>query len=247
MKWNPELYQYKHDFVAEYGKGLIDYLPENRMQVILDLGCGTGTLTKELSMRADKVIGIDESEAMIKRAKRSYPDLDFMRLNACEMQWKSYFDVVFSNAVFHWIPEQKKLLHNIFEALKKDGMLICEFGAEENIGMIEGAFKRVLNSHGFEYKSPFYFPSAKEYEKLLEDEGFDIKILFEYKRPTRLRDGEAGLRNWMKMFFAGALAKIPDEISEQVFSEVENDLKVHLWDGNAWTADYRRLRVIAKK
>lgn len=40
MEWNPILYDNKHDFVAEYGKGLLELVPQNAKQTILDLGCG---------------------------------------------------------------------------------------------------------------------------------------------------------------------------------------------------------------
>ena len=39
-EWNATLYDNKHDFVAEYGKGLLEYIPQNKNQCILDLGCG---------------------------------------------------------------------------------------------------------------------------------------------------------------------------------------------------------------
>lgn len=42
MKWNSILYDNKHDFVAEYGNGLLEFIPDNAEQIILDLGCGTG-------------------------------------------------------------------------------------------------------------------------------------------------------------------------------------------------------------
>lgn len=48
MKWNSSLYNEKHDFVTEYGEGLLEFIPNNVEQTILDLGCGTGTLTKQL-------------------------------------------------------------------------------------------------------------------------------------------------------------------------------------------------------
>lgn len=48
MDWNAEWYENKHDFVAEYGRGLLSCVPENPDQSILDLGCGTGTLTHAL-------------------------------------------------------------------------------------------------------------------------------------------------------------------------------------------------------
>lgn len=48
MDWNADLYENKHDFVAEYGRDLLSSVPENPGQAILDLGCGTGTLTHAL-------------------------------------------------------------------------------------------------------------------------------------------------------------------------------------------------------
>lgn len=48
MDWNAEWYENKHGFVAEYGRELLSCVPENPEQSILDLGCGTGTLTHAL-------------------------------------------------------------------------------------------------------------------------------------------------------------------------------------------------------
>lgn len=49
MEWNSTLYDKKHNFVAEYGKGLLEFVPQNPKQSILDLGCGTGRLTVQLT------------------------------------------------------------------------------------------------------------------------------------------------------------------------------------------------------
>lgn len=48
-EWNATMYDNKHDFVAEYGKGLLEYIPQNEKQSILDLGCGAETLTVQLN------------------------------------------------------------------------------------------------------------------------------------------------------------------------------------------------------
>ena len=46
----------RHDFVAEYGKGLLEFIPDNMEQIILYLWCGTGTLTVQLVGLGSKVI-----------------------------------------------------------------------------------------------------------------------------------------------------------------------------------------------
>ena len=53
-EWDATLYDNKHDFVAEYGKGLLEYISQNKKQSILDLGCVTGTLTVKLNDLAKK-------------------------------------------------------------------------------------------------------------------------------------------------------------------------------------------------
>ena len=74
-EWNAVLYDNKHDFVAEYGKVLLEFIPENKNQSILDLGCGTGILTAQLKNLAEKIIGIDSSNSMIKKAQEQYNDI----------------------------------------------------------------------------------------------------------------------------------------------------------------------------
>ena len=84
-EWNATMYDNKHDFVAEYGKGLLEYIPQNEKQSILDLGCGTGTLTVQLNNLAKMVIGVDQSESMIKKAQEQYPNINFLICDALSL------------------------------------------------------------------------------------------------------------------------------------------------------------------
>jgi trans-aconitate methyltransferase len=248
MKWNAELYQNNHGFVAEYGKGLLEYVPCGRAgQTILDLGCGTGELTYELSKKSDAVIGIDGSESMIQKAGAMYPQIEFYVMDACKLIWQDYFDVVFSNAVFHWIPDQASLLKSICRALKTDGKLICEFGAHGNVAKIRRSFHNVLKNYGYEDTYPFYLPETQEYTRLLRQAGFDVELIMDYDRPTALKGYKLGLRNWLKQFFANDLSNFTAGRQVDIFEAVEDSLYSDLWDGKQWIADYRRIRAVAVK
>lgn len=52
-------------------------------------------------------IGVDSSQSMIKMAQEQYPDIEFMVCDALALSFNRQFDVVFSNAVFHWISDQR--------------------------------------------------------------------------------------------------------------------------------------------
>ena len=245
MEWNSTLYDKKHDFIAEYGKGLLEFVPKNAKQTILDLGCGTGTLTVQLAELCDKIVGIDGSENMINKAKGEFSSIEFKVCDALALPFENEFDVVFSNAVFHWISDHDALLKSIHKVLKPQGLLVCEFGASGNIATIENAYAKACSSLGYGYEPKFNFPTTEDFGKLLEDNGFIIDRIYYYDRPTVLKDGEQGLVNWMKQFFASELEVMPEHVQAMVFENVERLTRETLWNGAEWVADYRRLRAIA--
>lgn len=247
MEWNSSLYDKKHDFVAEYGKGLLEFITKNNGQTILDLGCGTGTLTVQLADLCSKVIGVDSSQNMIDKAKKEFENIEFLVCDALALPFYEEFDIVFSNAVFHWINDHDALLKNIHKALKPQGLLVCEFGANGNIATIENAFIKVCQRLGYSYKSKFNFPTVEIFGEMLAKNDFFIDTIYDFDRPTVFKDGEQGLTNFLKQFLASELEVMPERIQSSLFNEVAELTREALWNGESWVADYRRLRVIAHK
>ena len=244
MEWNASLYDQKHDFVAEYGSDLLQFIPQNAEQSILDLGCGTGALTERLA-GLGRALGADSSPDMIARARALHPGIEFVQCDALHLPYEGAWDVVFSNAVFHWISDHDALLKGIHRALKHGGLLVCEFGAEGNVAAIERAFAKACAELDVAYRSKFNFPTEERFRTLLQENGFTIDFISTFDRPTKLKDGINGLSNWMRQFFADELAVLPESMRSGVLRSVENATRSALWSGDAWVADYRRLRVVA--
>jgi trans-aconitate methyltransferase len=70
-QWNAAQYDAKHAFVYEKAKGLVELLAPQAGERILDLGCGTGTLTAEIAERGVEIRGVDRSEEMISQARKN--------------------------------------------------------------------------------------------------------------------------------------------------------------------------------
>ena len=246
MKWDASVYDRRHGFVAEYGRALLELVPDDPALSVLDLGCGTGTLTVQLAANGRRVVGADSSPEMIERARAQYPGIDFRVCDALALPFDGEFGAVFSNAVFHWIGDHDALLQNIRRALKPGGLLICEFGAEGNVQTISDAFAWACAEQGLTVHSRFNMPSAEVFGRQLTDSGFIIDGLYAFDRPTPL-SGSDGLACWMKQFFAGELASLPGDVRPAVIARAEALARPALWDGARWIADYRRLRAVAHR
>lgn len=132
IDWNAKEYLRDFSFVSQYGEDVMSLLDLHKGDSVIDLGCGNGMLTKRLSDMGMDVTGIDASEDMLDIARNSYPEQTFIKSDALDLMVNEPVDAVFSNAVFHWIDEDKQpiLLGRINRALEKGGELVCEFGGK---------------------------------------------------------------------------------------------------------------------
>jgi ubiquinone/menaquinone biosynthesis C-methylase UbiE len=94
---------------------------------VLDLACGTGVVTKQITKKIGKggqVIGIDSSQTAIKIAKKWNQNkniVDFVLADAEKISFKEKFDVVTCQYALFFFPNTNKVLQNVKECLKRHG------------------------------------------------------------------------------------------------------------------------------
>jgi trans-aconitate methyltransferase len=248
--WNANLYDAKHDFVWKYGSDVVSLLDPRAGERILDLGCGTGHLTAQIAESGAKVTGVDRSAEMVAKARLAYPNLKFEIADAANLTFRDEFDAVFSNATLHWIHEPELVLQGVWKSLRPDGRFVAEFGGKKNIRAMQDAFDLALVELGAAKAGEvnlWYYPSVSEYSTLAERNGFEVRFITLFDRPTGLADGAAGLRNWIVMFGGDYLAKAGEPRREEFLRRVEEILRPKLFRDGQWWADYRRLRLVAYK
>ncbi len=248
--WNSELYQSSHAFVWQFGRDLLTMLAPKPGERILDVGCGTGQLTAEIAQAGAEVVGIDLSPQMIAAARQNHPELQFAVADIASTSYDREFDAVFSNAALHWVKNQEGAIAAIARALKPGGRLVFEMGGRGNIQQLWKALARAMSElrvEDSEDMAPRFYPSIGEYAPMLEAHGLRVTFAVLFDRPTPLSGGEKGLRNWLNMFASAASKLMTPAQHEQFVCRVEELARPELFHDGGWTADYKRLRMIAVK
>lgn len=248
--WDTDLYQKKHDFVYHYGTGLIEWLDPQPTERVLDVGCGTGELTEKIQQSGADVVGIDHSADMIRQARNQYPNISFYVMDAAHMSDLPQFDAIFSNAALHWMLDAEGVVHQLYHHVKSGGRLIVELGGKGNIQQIISALNHQRTQYGYPtitVAEQWYFPSVGEYTSILELAGFRVQLAHHYDRDTPLSDPENGIKEWMRMFGQSWLKDVANDHLEPLLQSVQQSLYPALFRNGIWYADYKRLRVIARK
>lgn len=248
IDWNAEDYKKNFSFVYHYGNDVLEMIDASKESFVVDLGCGNGALTEKIAQKGFSVLGIDGSDEMLSLAKKLHPNLDFKKDDARTFSLEKKADVIFSNAVFHWIDagDQDKMLLNLHKNLKKGGELLFEFGGFGCAETVHSSLEKAFQNHGLKYPRVFYFPTIGEYAAKLEKAGFLVQQAFLFDRPTPQNDGENGLKNWIKMFCKKAFENLDENLSEEIISETEEEARGRLFKNGTWIVDYVRIRMKAR-
>jgi trans-aconitate methyltransferase len=246
-RWDSSLYDDRHSFVWNKSGDLIDLLAPRAGERILDLGCGTGHLTAQIAARGAEVTGLDSSVSMIAQARQNYPKRKFVLADASEFRFEEPFDAVFSNAALHWMQNAGEVVECVKRALKPRCRFVLEMGGKGNVARIVAVLSAVLHEAGYAPRNPWYFPSAGEYATLLERHQFEVEALWTTERWTQLEHPEKGLREWLEMFAGSWFDGVPEQARSGMVAEIEARLTGALWWDGLWWADYRRLRIAARR
>ncbi len=243
--WNPKSYAENARFVSDLATPLLTMLNPRPGEIILDLGCGDGALSKKIADSGCKLYAVDASFAQVEAARKR--GLQVTVMDGQQLSFKRAFDAVFTNAALHWMKRPEAVISCVWHSLKPGGRFIGELGGEGNVQAIRAGLHASLRRRGIDPEAidPWYYPSPDEYSALLRRAGFTVDSIELIPRPTPL---PSDLSVWLDIFAQPFSRSVDDGDRQKFLDEVRAALEPQLRDASGtWIADYVRLRFRAFK
>jgi trans-aconitate 2-methyltransferase len=222
-EWDAEVYDRVSDPQFEWSREVIERLAAQASETVLDAGCGSGRVTEELVKRAGRVIAVDASEGMVEKAReRLGPDADIRVADLAELDLGEQVDAIFSNAVFHWVPDHDTLFSRLHATLKPGGRLVAQCGGQGNVAslvrvIIEVAADERFEPHFRDFQGGWNFVAPDETEGRLRAAGFDDGNCWLQQKVVRPTEPLAFLRT---VTLGPHLARLPEELHDPFVLEV---------------------------
>ena len=164
--WNAEVYDRIGKPMRRWAQAVIDDLHLRGDETVLDAGCGSGSVTFDLLERlpGGQIYAIDSSPDMIAKITRAIEERGItnitpIRASLTDFELPEPVDVVFSNAVLHWIPDDDALFSCLHRATKPGGHFRAQCGGGNNIVFSDGHAKW-MNARQTRCTERWYFPGG---------------------------------------------------------------------------------------
>ncbi len=175
-----------HSSDEQIERALADALGEGPLGRLLDIGTGTGRMAEMFAERADHIVALDKSLAMLRLARARLQHLSADRVEVVQGDFTNLsfapasFDTVLFHQVLHFAHSPAAALYEAARVTSADGRIaVVDFDAHQHEELRE---KHAHSRLGF---------ADEQMHELLDDAGFDPKP------SISLDDGEIGVRIWI--------------------------------------------------
>jgi trans-aconitate 2-methyltransferase len=213
--------------MARWGASVVDRLPLEGNERVLDAGCGTGRVTAVLAERLPngRVIALDGSRSMIEQARdrlATFGDrIEYVVADlGSPLPIHRPIDAILSTATFHWVPDHDALFRNLAAVLRPRGRLVAQCGGVGNIASIQA----VLATIGDGWLGDVHFETPEATARRLEAAGFVDVDCWLSDEPTTFEPGEP-FETYLRTVVLGShVARLPEPERAAFVQEVASRL-----------------------
>ncbi len=194
--WDGTTYDRISDPQLAWAGPVIERLQLRGDEVVLDAGCGSGRVTELLvaALPHGRVIAVDGSAKMLEVAReRLGARVELIESNLLDLQLDHPVDAVFSNAVFHWIRDHRRLFSRLAGLLVRNGRLEAQCGGKGNVADFKAAAAEQIATRRWapyfvDWEPAWRFAGPKRTEKRLLESGFADASCSLLAAPTPIAD-----------------------------------------------------------
>jgi len=254
--WDAQAYTRLGEPQFRWATALLDQLELRGDETVIDAGCGSGRVTAALLERlpAGRVIAIDVSRPMLEQAELAIGDaggrIEYVQADLAALALDRVADVVFSAAVFHWVPDHAALFRSLFAALVPGGRLHAQCGGEGNLARIldradATARREPWAAHLIGFERTTNFAAVPSSVARLEQVGFAQIRCWTTPAPTPFADPATFAEFVEKVVLRDHLARLPGLAQRRAFVDALVELAAH--DLPPLCLDYVRLDLRATR
>jgi trans-aconitate 2-methyltransferase len=229
--------------MTRWGTGVLERLPLNGDETVLDAGCGSGRVTEELLERLPngRVVAADNAPSMLVEARARLERFgDRVSFVECDLgrplPVDGPVDAVFSTATFHWVADHDALFANLAAVLRADGWLVAQCGGVGNIASV----RRAVAELGDPWPGPWTFATPEETAARLEAAGFVDVQAWLHEEPTFIEPGEPMETFLATVMLRAHLDRLPEPDRAAFVRRVAERLP-------SPEIDYVRLNIVARR
>jgi trans-aconitate 2-methyltransferase len=254
IDWNAVAYDDLSDPMFQWGLAVLNTLDLKPNERVLDAGCGSGRLAEELLRRlpSGELVALDYSAKMLEQTQKRLAaygkQVEFMQASLQDFKLAKKVDGVFSNAVFHWVPDHAAMFRCLHAALNPGGWLVAQFGGVGNLARVhrrthELAEEPKFRAHLTGVKYEAHFEDVATTRARMESAGFQVSeaklhtVAPHFERPERF---EAFLQT---VVLREPMARLPETLQREFLAELSSRT---LRDEGSYMLDYVRLTVKAR-
>lgn len=251
MPWNPDRYQlFKKERFQPFDD-LFRLVKRREGMRVVDLGCGTGELTKRLAdeLPGSRVTGIDSSAEMLARAERLERDgLRFERgsIEAFEGEW----DLIFSHAALQWVDDHESLVPRLLQRLRPGGQLAVQVPSNHDHPS-HTLIKETVQEEPFRAATGGWTKQTavlaiNDYAQLLYEHGAEEIVVFEKVYPHILESSDA-LADWTSSTaLVPYFERLPEELHAPFMERYRARLRA-LWPDRPVFYGFKRILFVATR
>jgi trans-aconitate 2-methyltransferase len=253
--WNAEVYDRIGTPMRGWAQAVIDDLGLKGDETVLDAGCGSGSVTFDMLERLPngRVYALDSSQEMIEQMQQKIDATGETRVIAMKADLTNFelpeqVDVVFSNAVFHWIPDDHALFSAILRATKPGGRMRVQCGGGNIYAKLSHAWNAAsarspFSDHLGEYRDGKKYRSPEEAAESLQGAGWTDVRTWAFDAPVPFENEDDSALYLRTIILRDHVANLPEDLHEPYVRAVIAEYIERF--GPPFTADYVRLNMWA--